>query len=238
MLKEPRMSRHRLPLVAVMALAFALAGCAPTAENAEPPQVSATPTPTPTTEPPVVTTIVMTASELQLLNEDGDTLQTFEYFVNGDDASALEALTALLGDDPETRTDEAATHFPRMTSYTWDDFTLVDTEPRAGGSYPEVNEFYVYATAPLARGISVRTEEGVSVGTPVSDIDTSKPMAESRESADSDIVETLYGIERIDVEDLLNYDAGYPPFIAVSAWTSNADDLVYRLQAPVSNFGA
>jgi len=231
------MPRTSLALIAITTFALGLAGCAPTAEIAEPPVVTPTQTPTPsaTPEAPVVSAIVLTASTLDLAADGGEVLESFNFYVEGEDTKALEALTELLGPDPETRVDEAETHFPRMTKYSWGDFTFVDTEPESGGTYPTVTEFFVRSETASIDGLSVRATDGTAVGTSISDLDVSKPMSVTQGDG---FEETTYGILRVDVTDDLDYDQGSPAFIAVWASASTADDLVFRIGAPAANFGA
>lgn len=161
------MTNSRLsPLIALLVGVAALAGCAMTASEPTPtPTTTVTPTPTPTPTPePTLTTLTMGPESLIATDQNGATLAELVY--SAPDPATIETLTALWGFEPTTKEVRrgVATDAFSGTVFTWEGFSIawfgkwVD-EPGSG-----LDSVNVSISAASARGVAMKTLEGVAVG--------------------------------------------------------------------------
>jgi len=225
------MPRTSLALIAVTTFALGLAGCAPTAEIAEPPVVTPTQTPTPsaTPEEPVVAEIVIGSDAITLSDSEGEPLGEYSYF----DESASPAIAAIndaLDADVEGVFTDGGNH-ASYNLYEWGGLTIREFE--ADAEYPETFVFNTYAEAAEINGVQIAATGGIQVGWAGADVAPLSFEDNIDTGGTSDI--HFYGVDRVLVD--VPFQTYGPARLSVGIWASVPDEVVYRIQAPGQNWG-
>lgn len=225
------------PAIAVTLLAL-LTACEPggspsapaTPDSSPGDSSSSTPEPEPTEaldeDESGAATIVITTSLLLINDDEGSTINHFDYF----DAptAAITALTDYFGGDPVVTAFEGGKHSWPGNYYTWDAFTLIDWVGGPGIPYGE--DFGVRSTAATVRGLHVETVSGITIGS------TNAAVAAAGGVGGSYVYEgTTYAWMELDH---LSVDNEFPEaLVFVYVTLSGVGGTVTQLAAPAANFG-
>jgi len=168
-------------VIGVVLAGIALVGCASGATGAEPtassiiPSSAPTATPTPTPDDPLttVTTLVATATSLQLVDDAGTVVEEFGYLDQPE--PVLAAMTRLFEAEPVDEERPGSNHPPPSTAHTWGELEIevrhYDEERREaesiGLSWPR---FAVYFDAPEYDGVELTTPSGIHAGDAFADL--------------------------------------------------------------------
>jgi hypothetical protein len=149
----------KLKLLAAVAVAVLLAGCAPVteAEQSPSPTSSATETATSTPAPTVEAgQFTVNGAGWTIQGPTGESGATW-----GEDAPLADQLTELIGLDPVVSVDPGGTHRPDYTLYTWPGLVLgVSTEQKADWYFKP----FITISAPRVGTVELRTVGGIIVG--------------------------------------------------------------------------
>lgn len=221
-------------LIGLSIAAIALAGCSPIAEPKEQTSQTRSPeTPPPTAvespAPAAAASIVLSASTIQIIDSVGVVMSEHNYFEPT--AGVVEALTEALGSEPIVTEYDARAESAGGTFYDWGGFTLRDGGWTAEA--PHYTEFDVILTAATVGGLTLSTNDGVSVGDSFSAVAAANP----------DHVESYAGGGlSLDWTELPMFPEGYGvdfvPALAVRVEDSEKNDVVSRIIAPAMNWGA
>jgi len=137
-----------------------------------PPPPPGVPTTTPVIEDPVVFTVVLSSSQVGLLDEEGEPVSTFEY-ADEDATPLVAALNKAFG------TEVGPVPQGEDTIYSWNGLQLQDFADADAGTRINV-------VKPTVEGVDVQAVGGVGIGTPSSTVE---------EVASSASVESVTGID-------------------------------------------
>lgn len=141
---------------------FAACSAGPTAATSSPPVTSAPPT-TPAPEPePVAASVAISAEAITVLDADGATLASFDYFQPTTEVVA--GLTAYLG-APVDSPNAGGMESPPGVDHEWGGLRLYDTD--TPGTPPENPNHYVFVEGPMAGSLPVATAAGIGSATGV-----------------------------------------------------------------------
>lgn len=154
-------TRHALAIIVLMAAAGALTGCTPGGGPSAPltpsPSASASsPTPTPTPEVPAAASVSISAEMIAVLDADGATIVSFDYFQPT--ADVIAGLSEHLG-APVDSPYEGGLESPPGVNHDWGGLRLIDND--APVSAPYYGDHWVIVTGPDANGLPVGTPAGV-----------------------------------------------------------------------------
>ncbi|KRB39027.1 hypothetical protein ASD93_03625 [Microbacterium sp. Root180] len=206
-------------------LVLGLTGCTATEVAAPSPTTSrsaeapvATPTPTPTTEPDL-TAVVLSATELILVDEQGDTAALLD-FHSADPAAFAEALSAAAGVDAvETTTPGGFEGAEFTTEYEWDG--LLISRSYSDECLPQCQSVYLSVDGSHVAGIPIRTASGISVGDSLAEAQAlgaqQTPNGWAAEPEDPALIDSESNPTRIVVLNLDEADAAIASLLA-SGW--------------------
>jgi hypothetical protein len=220
-------TRRLLARTALAALVLsAFAACATAPAPTQPPTSSPSATPTRSPEPSTASAIVISTEHLQVVDDDGAVLASYDYFQPT--AEVVDGLTEYLGPPVDTAVD-AGLETPAATYHDWGGLRLVDTEPPA--SPPTIPEHWVRVTSTDANGVALRAFDGSTVGGSISNV----------EGEHSDYTNPNDGIAyrtvRTGIVPIETTPEGYEQNFAVAVHGEVAADAILFIIAPSANFG-
>ena len=166
-----------LAVLAAATLSVLLSSCATvpveqeavTAESMRPtasPTSEATPTPEPSE---VAAEIVVYGDRVVVMAVDGSMLDSANMFTERD--ILVETLTDALGADPTVTPRPGGHEWRAGHTYDWNGVSLFIADGEWGAFEPDVTRLEV--TTATVNGVAIRTEAGIQVGTPISELDPS-----------------------------------------------------------------
>ena len=227
-----RITRHAaVAVVLALSVAFGVAACAqPTSPPASPPIVAA-PSASPSSAPAEVAAAIVQvgSASIAILADDGSTIEEFDYFVDDTDR-AVGALTDAFGSPPMVGEGSASPHGPAHTIYSWNGFELRDSNQDA--AFPDVNAFYVRATAATIGEVDVLGPGGTAVGSTLAEV--SAQSYQDSDGSSSAIV--TFWLDELVVED--HYADSLPAALSVNIIVDRVGDAATLITAPQRNWGA
>jgi hypothetical protein len=173
-----------------------------------------------------VTGLVITASDIELIDTEGAAIQEFLY---GDDAETVKAaLTDAFGSEPESR-DQVVN--AGTTDYYWEDFSLRVYDSGTGS---DGNTFWVVAEGASVGEIAI-TADGVAVGDAESDVEA-VAFDHYTDDGGTATVE-FYSLDKTEVDADVSTDSGDPAINFVRVWVPKPGDEISRIDAPIANYG-
>lgn len=228
------MKTPRLAVTVLAALAFALAGCAPSApaSNTPSPTSPGAVTEPQTPEPdPVPAEIVVSGAGFTII-DDAD-VTVFTHVWADEVAPAVAALTGAFQSEP-TRSirDGIGGHYADFDLYTWGSFTLGDAvgleKDRADYFLPSLVE----VTESEVAGIAVLTASGVGVGSTVASVSAVEPLIRS---ADEDAAYFAYLVDPVNPAAVPYVDGGEITDM-VQLQADPTDTTITLLKAPTLSY--
>jgi len=139
----------------------------PTPEVTQPPVPSNTPEPPPVNAP-TVSKIVISSAGVELRSESEKVLNHFEYLEEDTDA-LVAALKDVLGNEPALSHDDGDSMAFPSEKFDWGGFIVADYEGDADSTR---QAFQVEVWASEVNNVTIVTDDGVGIGTPVSRVQT------------------------------------------------------------------
>lgn len=237
---NPRRRRVSRATIIVLVAAAALTACTPgggpSASPAPSPTGSATtPTPTPTPEVPAAASVTISAEAIAVLDADGTTIVSFDYFQPTADVVA--GLTEHLG-APVDSPNAGSIETPPGVDHVWGDVRLYDTD--TPGAAPEDPNHYVFVegtsagSVPVATAAGVGSATGVRVGDPAASLSGAVHASTNTDPATGRTTD----VYRIGIVALPpRADAPGDRNLGVMVVTYSDTAVIERLVAPSANFG-
>lgn len=178
--------------------------------------------------------IEVSATGFDLLDADGDRIDTFEYY-DDESADAIAALTELFGTAPKVESQAVAEDSRAVDKNSWKGFAVWDYG--SVGDDPGQPAFSVQVTAAAAGHIAVETNDGISIGDTEDDVEdvaytSSASEADGRELAVYSLDETLLP------DGVQTYIEDGPAAYSVHALVFADTGTVNEITAPNANFGS
>jgi predicted small lipoprotein YifL len=234
--------RNALSIVVMLATSAALAGCGISGPLIAPGPSgtgSATDSPVPTPDMPdgpVAASVAISAETIAVLDADGVTLVSFDYFQPT--AEVVTGLSEYLGAPVDTA-NPGAIESPPGVDHVWGDLRLFDTEPP--GNAPEDANHFVFVEGPSAGALPVRTAAGVGsaagvrVGDPVSSMTIGVEFSSTSTDPETGVATNVH---RIGIVPLPPHpDSVMEHNLGVMVMSHSDTQLIERLIAPNSNYG-
>lgn len=227
--------RRFLTVLAAAGLSVILSSCAGVAEPAAEPTGSPSPTSTPTIEATptpdaseVATEIVVAGDRIVVIALDGSELDTANFFTDRD--LLVETLTDALGAEPTVTTRPVGNETRAGLIHDWNGLSLFLADGEWGELVADITRLEV--TAATVNGIAIRTNEGIQVGTLVSDLD---PSIDLEPITDGSILRL--GAETVGTGSDLG-EGGDSAFLLIASVAAFTDaTAVNRMFAPATNWG-
>ena len=234
---RPMSKRRAAALVLSLAAIGVLAACAggPGATSSPPATSAAPTTPAPVPEP-VAASVAISAEAITVLDADGATLASFDYFQPTTEVVA--GLTEYLG-APVDSPNPGGIESPPGVDHEWGGLRLFDSD--TPGTPPENPNHYVFVDGPMAGSLPVGTAAGIgsAAGVAVGDapseltigVETSPPHTDPTTGR-------TVTVSRIGIVTLpANPTDPMPHNIGVMVLSYDDSGVIERLSAPSANFG-
>jgi hypothetical protein len=240
-----RIRRLVLGAAVTAILAAGVSACAPGTTDPTPSPRATTeapsPSPTPTVSAAPAARLLVTAESVSVLTEDGDVLTAYDY--RQLTAEVVDGLSVFLGSPSVVPYASTNLHEGDGTRYEWDGFTVGSEDRWAALPDSELPghtpRWWVRATAPTARNLTVETIDGVRVGDPTGPVLERYPDAVQRTEGSS--ITSRYDVFLGPVPPPVPKDsADYSPEYRWRVWLFDEDptDVLEDLRAPSPNYGA
>jgi hypothetical protein len=230
--------RNALAIVVMLAAAITLTACIPDAGPSASPSPSTTdaPTPTPTPEAPVAASVAISAEAIAVLDADGATIVSFDYFQPT--AEVVAGLTEHLGAPVDTP-NPGAIEAPPGVDHVWGDLRLYDTDPPGAAPWDPNHYVFVEGTSagpvPITTAAGVGSATGVRVGDPITSMTVGVELGGSSTDPATGVTTQVHriGIVPLPPRD----DSPIEHNLGVMAVSHSDTAQIDRLVAPSANYG-
>lgn len=249
-LRTMRSSAQRRGLVALLLVAaLALTGCtaqepaSPTATTGAEgpltrPKPSQTPKSTPVSPPAPegadVRDVVVTATAIEVRDENGELVASYDYFQPTEEVVA--GLSSAFGAAPVSSPYPGGNHDGPGTNHEWGGFRLVDTD--APGQAPHFSNHHVSVATQLEGGVRISTTDGIMVGDDATALEAAHPETSMRSTVIGQPERTDIFVGHAPLPNLENGPASVPLTFSVWLIAFDPDAGVSEFRAPSPNFGA
>ena len=183
--------------------------------------------------------VVISASAVTVVDESGANLLTHGYLDLT--AEVVADFTALLGTPNETPFAQTS-HSGAGIEYDWDGLAVLSQDRWAELDIYDLPEFtprwFVKVTAPAARGVEVRTVDGISVGDPTAEVEARFPDAAERFGSDYVTPRVDFFLASEEPSDGQGREAADGMLWRVWLIDEEPEDVIQDIRAPSPNYGA